>query len=610
MIGAITSVTFLVEEKLLRLILDRLSVCELKKLMEIGVRAVGMDSAIIDSPKSKDEFCEAIEYLAARFKEDPHQVNALLAVSAQQLQSFPDNKEANSQLQTRDLSERKINLTSIVTSKNSLNIKANKQQEEIVENCERGIQINAFAGTGKSTTCKLMIDRLGERNSLYTSFLTENRDDARRKITSKRHAHTQDGLAVQYALEHAPFKHIFNYKGNWSAPVYQMKDVIGSAIRLEIGHGRKIQQHGIAKLVTRTLLDYCQSLYSDLDDRFVPNSVINPSARSKILSWSRNYWDYLLSGRAGTEHSATYSHLMKFWSLRPEISMSDDYTNIIVDEAQDINGAFLQVLNNHQDRNINIVGDRYQELFGWRGAINSMGMFGKDGYPLDQSFRFGAAIADASNTLLSKHSEPPQTKIRGLDSVDSKISYFDDDAPIPHHNGAILTRTRAGVIHIADSELNAGTRVHIKTEFGHLKYVIRNIIYLAQEQFDKIGLPYLMGFPSYAFLENELKDNPDPDVYFGMKLYERFGERVLEVIERIEKYNSPESDAMKVISTTHSIKGKEWDYVVISPDYAYVLDNDKADLDAELAVLYVAITRAKKQVFLPSSLKKYFSGKG
>lgn len=607
MIGAITSVTFLVEKKFLRLILGRLNVCELKKLMEIGIRAVGMDRAVIDSAKSKDELCEAIEYLAVRFKEDSHQVDALLAVAAQSLSEY---EEVNSQRQVRDSSTRKINLTSIITSKNSLNIKANDQQKEIVDNCEKGIQINAFAGTGKSTTCKLMIDRLGERNSLYTSFLVENRDDARRKITSKKHAHTQDGLAVQYALKHSPFKDIFNYKGNWSAPVHHMNDVIGSGIRLDIGYGRKVQKQGIAKLVTRTLLDYCQSHYSDFDDRFVPNSVVNPSARSKILLWSRNYWDYLLSGRAGTEHSTTYSHLMKFWSLSPEISISDDYTNIIVDEAQDINGAFLQVLKNHQDRNINIVGDRYQELFGWRGAINSMGMFGKDGYPLDQSFRFGAAIADASNILLSKHSEPPQSKIRGLETVNSKISYFDDDAPIPHYNGAILTRTRAGVIHIADSELNVGTKIHVKTEFGPLKYVIRNIIYLAQEQFDKIGLPYLMGFPSYAFLENELKDNPDPDVYFGMKLYERFGEGVLEVIERIEKYNSPESDAMKVISTTHSIKGKEWDYVVISPDYAYVLENDRTDLDAELAVLYVAITRAKKQVFLPSSLKKYFVGKG
>ncbi|MGY5581497.1 UvrD-helicase domain-containing protein [Vibrio cincinnatiensis] len=609
MMGAITPVTFLVEEEFLRRLLDRLNMGELKKLMEIGIRAVGMDRAIVDSPKSKEELCEAIEYLAARFKEDPHQVNALLAVAAQQVPPFPENEEVIAQQQNRALSERKISLTSIVTSKTSLNIKANRQQVEIVENCEKGIQINAFAGTGKSTTCKLMIDRLGTGNSLYTSFLTENRDEARRKITSKKHAHTQDGLAVQYALKHAPFKGIFNYKGNWSAPVYHMKDVIGSAIRLEIGHGRKVQQQGIAKLVTKTLLDYCQSHHNDLDDQFVPNSVINPAARSKILLWSRNYWDYLLSGRAGTEHSTTYAHLMKYWSLNPEISMSDEYSNIIVDEAQDINGAFLQVLRNHQDRNINIVGDRYQELFGWRGAVNSMGMFGKNAYPLDQSFRFGAAIADASNILLSKHSEPPQTKIRGFESINSKISYFDDDAPIPHYGGAILTRTRAGVIHIADSELNAGTKVHVKTEFGPLKYVIRNIIYLAQEQFDKIELPYLIGFPSYAFLENELKNNPEPDVYSGMKLYERFGELVLEVIERIETHNSPESDAMKVISTTHSIKGKEWDYVVISPDYVYVLENDKANLDAELAVLYVAITRAKKQVFLPSSLKKYFSSK-
>ncbi|MGL6448618.1 ATP-binding domain-containing protein [Aeromonas veronii] len=61
-----------------------------------------------------------------------------------------------------------------------------------------------------------------------------------------------------------------------------------------------------------------------------------------------------------------------------------------------------------------------------------------------------------------------------------------------------------------------------------------------------------------------------------------------------------------MISTTHSIKGREWDNVVIADDYEYVLSRENADRDSELSILYVAITRAKKNVYIPESLSYLF----
>ncbi|MFZ8201821.1 ATP-binding domain-containing protein [Alteromonas portus] len=61
------------------------------------------------------------------------------------------------------------------------------------------------------------------------------------------------------------------------------------------------------------------------------------------------------------------------------------------------------------------------------------------------------------------------------------------------------------------------------------------------------------------------------------------------------------------MSTTHALKGREWDSVVISSDYLYLLDSPSADIDDELCVLYVALTRAKKRIYIPDELKRYFS---
>ncbi|OOE98001.1 hypothetical protein BZG78_10270 [Salinivibrio sp. MA351] len=313
-----------------------------------------------------------------------------------------------------------------------------------------------------------------------------------------------------------------------------------------------------------------------------------------------------MSGRATSEHATTFHHLMKYWSLSPFISMSDEYENIIIDEAQDINGAFYKVIKNHDDRNLIVIGDAYQQLFKWRGAINSMGLFEKEKYPLTTSYRFGNAIANCSNNILSRHSVPPTHTLVGQNNIKSKVTFYDDDRCLPNLPGAILTRTRSKIITIADEELSLGNKIHIKTEIGLLKFVVKNIVYLANDEVDKVTHPYLAKLPSFRFLESELEDTPEPDVYFGLKLYEKYKSNVIDVIERIEQNNSPIHEATKIISTTHSIKGQEWDSIVIASDYSYILDNENVDLDSELSVLYVAITRAKEAVYIPCKLKKYF----
>lgn len=262
-------------------------------------------------------------------------------------------------------------------------------------------------------------------------------------------------------------------------------------------------------------------------------------------------------------------------------------------------------MQNHSDRKLTIVGDKYQELFKWRGAVNSMDKFDKECFPLEQSYRFGSAIAEASNRILSFHSVPPKNMIIGKEEIDSKVIFYEEGDLLPHHNGAILTRTRCNVIYIADTELKQGNKVHIKTEFGPLKYIVKNIIHFARGELDMVQHSYLLRCHSFSVLENELKDNPDSDIFFGLKLYEKYKERTLDIIEKIERSSVPENEAMKIISTTHSIKGQEWDYVVISPDFNYMLEKDAVSISSELSVLYVALTRARKRVYVPISLKKY-----
>ncbi|MFX8098481.1 UvrD-helicase domain-containing protein, partial [Acinetobacter baumannii] len=76
---------------------------------------------------------------------------------------------------------------------------------------------------------------------------------------------------------------------------------------------------------------------------------------------------------------------VKLWQLsRPTIPA--DY--ILFDESQDANGLMLSVLR-RQSAQVIYVGDPYQQIYEWRGAVNAMDHIKAQKRALTLSFRFG-----------------------------------------------------------------------------------------------------------------------------------------------------------------------------------------------------------------------------
>jgi superfamily I DNA/RNA helicase len=88
---------------------------------------------------------------------------------------------------------------------------------------------------------------------------------------------------------------------------------------------------------------------------------------------------------------------LKLWAMsEPELS----FEYILLDEAQDTNPVVLDVLMK-QPAQLVYVGDKHQQIYEWRGAINAMEQItGLQESYLTQSFRFGQAIADAASLVL------------------------------------------------------------------------------------------------------------------------------------------------------------------------------------------------------------------
>ncbi|GFD71021.1 DNA helicase [Tenacibaculum sp. KUL113] len=478
------------------------------------------------------------------------------------------------------------------------------EQQEALDLCSGGILVNSFAGTGKTTFSGQVAEKLGYDNTLYTAFLKENASEARERVTKQ--AYTQDALAYHYVLKCSPFKDSLNpklAKKHSDATALQM--LLGLPVKLDLG-GKTVKSYVISRLIQETVYNFCNSIEEEVSVAHVPKQVFSAQAVKQIRVWATAYWDFLISSRNHDKHIIKFSHLMKFWALRPDIQLPYEFSNFIVDEAQDTNGAFYQVMQNHIDRNFVVIGDRHQQLFQWRGAINTMNLFKLPKKSLTMSHRFGESIANVANNVLAKHSEPPSALITGNQDLESKIVYYHPNEPFPKDVGAILTRTRTEIISIAKNEIEQGHAISVKTEFNSIRFLCQNIIALAENRHNDIRHPTIANCYSLSNLETELENSPDGDLYFALKLYKKFSKEILYIIDQVERLNQPESETTRLISTTHALKGREWKTIVIASDYSYLIESPNVQIDDELCVLYVAITRAKRKAYMPYGLKPYF----
>jgi hypothetical protein len=129
---------------------------------------------------------------------------------------------------------------------------------------------------------------------------------------------------------------------------------------------------------------------------------------------------------------------LKVWA-RSDPRISADF--VLFDEAQDSDGIMLSVLSKQRHAQTIYVGDPYQQIYEWRGAVNAMAQISVPKRPLTESFRFGPAFARLASFVLALLGET--TPIRGQSSINSIMV---EDPSIQPPDDAVLCRKNATAI--------------------------------------------------------------------------------------------------------------------------------------------------------------------
>ena len=144
---------------------------------------------------------------------------------------------------------------------------------------------------------------------------------------------------------------------------------------------------------------------------------------------------------------------------------------------------------------------------------------------------------------------------------------------------------------------------------GGVKELIRLLEDVVSLKANQPGVsPEFFGFASWAEVLQFVQEEEGEALRMFVQLVERFGERHL--LWAMRRVAGNENGADVVISTAHKAKGREWDSVRLSTDFASSRPDRATVVDAaECRLFYVAMTRAKRHLDVaPETLALFASG--
>jgi superfamily I DNA/RNA helicase len=266
----------------------------------------------------------------------------------------------------------------------------------------------------------------------------------------------------------------------------------------------------------------------------------------------------------------------------------------MLDEAQDSNPVILGVLNN-QKCPVIYVGDPYQQIYEWRGAVNAMDRVNTPHRALlSQSFRFGERIASAATQVLQRlNAEKP---LLGRSDLESHIADV--------HPRAVLSRTNASVMENLLQLQSTGIRCHVVGGSSELTRLLEHVSRLKSGIMS--DLPEFFGFKNWSEVVAFSEEPEGEHLGTFVRLVTKFDHTSL--MAALKRCESDEHDAQVCLSTAHRAKGKEWDHVRLSNDFDVPFTNSNSPTvqDSEVRLFYVAMTRGMVAVELPAGCREYF----
>jgi hypothetical protein len=484
------------------------------------------------------------------------------------------------------------------------------------------LKINAFAGTGKSATLNYianLYDRVGE----LWCFNTRNAKEAQEKFNKdKTYCCTSHSKAFR-AMN--MFEFGAKLRDKW--PIWM--------ISRELGVGRSV---GItAEHVTHAALTSLRRWMHSADPVFTINHCWD---RLRTFEWFRNrilendmlaYPNKLLSDRMEWTEKAlpglAYKALQEYqsdlfsvsqeiwrtmWDIESKLPMDHDaylkayqlsrpilknISYLMIDEYQDTNACVADLVNMQTCQKI-AVGDEFQGIYGFRGAIGGMKKFVGMLHYLTKSYRFGPEGAKIANAILAAH-YPDIPQLFGTTSIKTSIGPVDQSQQY-----AVITRSNAELFSQAILAVSSRKSIFVVGSLKDAISRVRSVYGIAVDRRDLVKHPDIKPYEDWKTVLAESESDSEMKRY--VDAVAEYGNDLPAICDTLEKAREAKADKANVILTTaHKSKGFGFNQVVLANDFSLRVETDPytgkpaiLGSDEEFNGLYVAATRVVNRLQL------------
>ncbi|XP_061662717.1 F-box DNA helicase 1 isoform X2 [Syngnathoides biaculeatus] len=512
------------------------------------------------------------------------------------------------------------------------------------------VKIVAFAGTGKTATLVKYAEQRPHLRFLYVAFNKSVASEA-----SQRFPVNVDCKTI-HSLAYRDIGKMYQKKLSFNLHPFSINTVLPK------GRGG----YANAKVVVTTLKNFMASIDPTIAASHVPSEQM-------YVEDAKNIWMKMKDVNETTVQGYHMPHdgYLKLWQLRnPKVCLSDRYDVIFIDEAQDCTPTIMDVLLTQKCGKV-LVGDPYQQIYSFRGAINALESVQHTHiYYLTQSFRFGAEIAYVGATILrvckqvekilvggrqqgerSRYRRKSKSKTTGPSSrfhplVNfshiSQGSVFDEKSAQAQQdvangrspakgNTAILSRCNFGVFSEAVrlTEANPECTIHFIGGLDNIGLnTIKDIWYLMEDNHNRklikdrlIATFVKIEQNPLEALKNYAQKTEDRNLEAKICIVTKYKNRIPALVKCLNK--QAEGNAKKadfILGTVHKAKGLEFDIVIVSDDFVTVpfsrhaMYRSKFSMsevpETEWNLLYTAVTRAKTTLIITKTIHRILTLSG
>ena len=453
------------------------------------------------------------------------------------------------------------------------------EQRAVVQSAAPEVVVNAYAGTGKTTTLRAYAAARPQQRMLYLAFNKVTASEAAASFPPNVTCRTIHSLA------YTAIGHRYRHKLSPLRPSDVMRLYQGVSAAM-------------ADLLVQTMENFMVSADDSIEISHVP-AELALSDRQQFALAGHRLWNDMLDVDKSTP--MPHDGYLKLYQLsRPLLWRRHDV--ILLDEAQDTNPVTADIVFSQRCGKV-LVGDRHQSIYGFRGSVNAMAMLPRgEPHYLTRSMRFGEPVARAATALLQTMKGEVHA-ITGLGVMAARPNQVDRTQPY-----AIISRSNASVFAQAVAAIGQSKVHFVGGVQNYLLGKLTDVHSIWSDRKDLVKDAFYRDFADFDALALYGRETGDKEILSLVSVVREYRATLPGLIATVTAAACEQAgDADILLMTAHRSKGLEFDQVLLDDDFHDLVDKkgkpnmgamDALAFEQEINLLYVAMTRARRALEL------------